>query len=706
MDKTYRITLDVGSKEPQQTNIVVCQGDSGIKFEIEVTGIDTTGILAKIVFRNQKNESYETEEITKTGIKYIYTLLGNEISYPGTVVADVKLIETTKRISSTKFLFTVDQDTLNDTPIQSGAYSSSLDDAIDRALAAAESAENVQDGISPTITANSANNSSTYKLDIATVDGTFTTPNLKGQDGNGAGDMTKAVYDTQNKAMDIFEYVDGQVDQLNSDLTEAINEIDNNTLSIITNVKYPPAPMIGAKGDGTTNDTSAIQNIINASQYVFFPAGVYRLTATLQLNERQHIFGVGESSTIYGDFTGGAIIEYQHGEPVFIQKFRIDRNISINVVDGDDGIKIGFGTTAWAGRGYISDLLIANQYTGFRWKAGTSNAFSRIQCIGNKGDGFLGVNPRGEFSQCLSQYNQGNGFNFYTSNSGETGVVLNNCSTFCNQGFGILLDTDVAIQGANLFLNSYGSSFDGRGGIYCEKQYIQIYGSNIFIEYSGFSSNFQPTYTAYNDANGLQLGSSVSMVSLSNVQVLHCKGSGVYLNGCDDVAINTIYIYDCGKGMTGNSPYGLAIANACHRLTISNYTAGAPTSGQTIDLNILSASSNGLISNAVINSESVIAQTGIVGKNIVSYGSNTVASAGVVTLPFSHDFIEITGTTNINAISASWKGRKVTLKFADTLSIYSANNMKLNSTFTSSADDMLTLLYDGVNWREVSRIVL
>lgn len=149
MDKTYRINLDVGSKEPQQTNIVVCQGDSGIRFEIEVTGIDTTGIPARIVFKNQKGESYETEQFTKTGTRYVYILLGNEISHPGTVVADVKLIESTKRISSTKFLFTVDQDTLNDSPIQSGAYSSRLNDAINRTISAAENAENVVAGLFP-----------------------------------------------------------------------------------------------------------------------------------------------------------------------------------------------------------------------------------------------------------------------------------------------------------------------------------------------------------------------------------------------------------------------------------------------------------------------------------------------------------------------------------------------------------------------------
>ena len=44
-----------------------------------------------------------------------------------------------------------------------------------------------EDGFTPEITENSGNNDSTYKLDIATKSGSFTTPNLKGKDGIGGG---------------------------------------------------------------------------------------------------------------------------------------------------------------------------------------------------------------------------------------------------------------------------------------------------------------------------------------------------------------------------------------------------------------------------------------------------------------------------------------------------------------------------------------
>ena len=43
-----------------------------------------------------------------------------------------------------------------------------------------------KDAVSPTITENADNTDKIYKLDVTTVDGTFTTPNLRGKDGSGS----------------------------------------------------------------------------------------------------------------------------------------------------------------------------------------------------------------------------------------------------------------------------------------------------------------------------------------------------------------------------------------------------------------------------------------------------------------------------------------------------------------------------------------
>ena len=73
----------------------------------------------------------------------------------------------------------------------------------------------------------------------------------------------------------IIELVKELLDQMN--LEEIVKRVLADYFFI--NVKNPPAPLVAAKGDGVTDDTVAIQAMINyvngKSNYLFFPAGTY-----------------------------------------------------------------------------------------------------------------------------------------------------------------------------------------------------------------------------------------------------------------------------------------------------------------------------------------------------------------------------------------------------------------------------------------------
>ena len=73
-----------------------------------------------------------------------------------------------------------------------------------------------QDGVSPTITENANNTDKIYKLDIETVDGTFTTPNLKGADGQGGTGSSGTAEDTTytNENFPQYDNVDLALDAL------------------------------------------------------------------------------------------------------------------------------------------------------------------------------------------------------------------------------------------------------------------------------------------------------------------------------------------------------------------------------------------------------------------------------------------------------------------------------------------------------------
>jgi len=99
----------------------------------------------------------------------------------------------------------------------------------------------------------------------------------------------------------------------------------------------------------------------------------------------------------------------------------------------------------------------------------------------------------------------------------------------------------------------------------------------------------------------------------------------------------------------------------------------------------------------------------------LSKGAN-VASAGDLTLGSAGNSFSITGTTTINAITTTnWQsGSIIILIFASTPTVKnntaggaSTAKMLLNGgvDFSATANDVLTLIYDGTNWLECSRSI-
>lgn len=80
-----------------------------------------------------------------------------------------------------------------------------------------------------------------------------------------------------------------------------------------------------------------------------------------------------------------------------------------------------------------------------------------------------------------------------------------------------------------------------------------------------------------------------------------------------------------------------------------------------------------------------------------------VNSAATVTLPASGELFTINGSTNITSVTASWPGRRVTLRFTDALTFTDGSNLLLAGNFTTSDQDAITLICDGTYWFEVGR---
>lgn len=92
-----------------------------------------------------------------------------------------------------------------------------------------------------------------------------------------------------------------------------------------------------------------------------------------------------------------------------------------------------------------------------------------------------------------------------------------------------------------------------------------------------------------------------------------------------------------------------------------------------------------------------------------NYGTNVITfvpgipSASNISFPKSSKLVSIGGTTTINSITPTNVGHVVTLKFNAAIFVSDLNNLKIAGGMVADADDILTLICDGVNWYEISR---
>lgn len=109
-----------------------------------------------------------------------------------------------------------------------------------------------------------------------------------------------------------------------------------------------------------------------------------------------------------------------------------------------------------------------------------------------------------------------------------------------------------------------------------------------------------------------------------------------------------------------------------------------------------------------VNSENDFSNfNGLVVNGAIS--SQTIASINPLVIPHSGDTFTITGTTSFGTLSQGWAGRKVTLIFTGSLTVFngtgSAQNMRLSGgvNFSAVANSTITLMHNGTQWYETGR---
>jgi len=93
-------------------------------------------------------------------------------------------------------------------------------------------------------------------------------------------------------------------------------------------------------------------------------------------------------------------------------------------------------------------------------------------------------------------------------------------------------------------------------------------------------------------------------------------------------------------------------------------------------------------------------------EGIFSSGSGAAVASATTIVPTGNIF-HVTGTTTITSVSGTGitAGTVITIIFVGILTFTDGSNLKLAGNFVTSADDTITLMYDGTNYYELCRSV-
>lgn len=369
-----------------------------------------------------------------------------------------------------------------------------------------------------------------------------------------ASKITSGVFDSGRiPSLDASKIVSGTFS------TARIPTLDANAVNFALNVTgaitrsveaklqdYVDVRDFGATGDGSTDDTIAIQSAINSgAKLVYFPAGIYRTTSTLTISSSGIGLvgdGIGEGlglgatdgSIIIMDGTGPVISVAISLTGVNIRNLHITRSGAVPV-PGDDGIEFDTYTE----QAILENVLVSGCWVGLQLST-TSYSFV-TQCIArdNYSHGIRVANVAGinglqwQFLKNLLQTNDGYGLFIDTSNGtgpASVGDIIMT-ATYANKLGGMwFVGTPISpinsVRLGDCFVGE-----DGNHGLYFDTYNSTTHKVDAtFVEITGTSACGVGLSTpAPNVGNGIHVTTNNGPINITNCIVLQNSFTGIYM---------------------------------------------------------------------------------------------------------------------------------------------------------------------------------
>ncbi len=284
------------------------------------------------------------------------------------------------------------------------------------------------------------------------------------------------------------------------------------------NVKY-----WGAVGNGTVDDTAAIQACLDNSRTVYFPAGTYRITSALSVPNNTTIYGVGDKSHI----------RVLSNSDAFVAK----------------GTFIDTATTATHAENIsISNLKITSSTLKSTYAVNTSTINDLTVdhlTVRNLGGVMVGtVYPVDSWDGTVDPPATAG---IDTDEDLSNRITVTNCVIDCG-AYGETAPSGVVV--------SYAKDFEVSGCTVTNAwQGIQFWGGDSQKERGGNLDNpwhclngvVENNYVD-NIGGGGCWGSMSFNVRIDNNEIRNCRDVGVDFEGCDDCTASYNKVYDCYNG--------------------------------------------------------------------------------------------------------------------------------------------------------------
>lgn len=362
----------------------------------------------------------------------------------------------------------------------------------------------------------------------------------------------------------------------------------------------------GAKCDGITDDTAAVQAAVSAcnsagSGTLIFPRGTCNVSAGFTVNVPISFAGHGMRQSVIKNVNASL------NSPIFLLSASasgssVFRDFGISSVSGVGascaGIQIDGGQAFKISKVEVSGTAIGINISKTQTGAWIDDCFIHNTTGAGVAVDAGNMTIRG----CYTINCGGNGFQF-TAVSGESaGLVVMGCTSFNSGGANFLFEGNAAHSIIDVVVsncvsssspNGNGFSFDTHG------RYVQA--TALFCELAGCN----PDGTQVSDQNGILFGPNNGGALVSNCTAIGATGNGLVLD-CSNISVSGGTFIGNGGSLGGISTAGVAIGvtGVCTANSVTGVNTSPPpgtANSQPYGINSLQAGNTAIITGCVLH---------------------------------------------------------------------------------------------------------